>query len=69
MTTRFPYPGDRLVTLALRRIHMSDDVNPPVRIPESEDDAVRMVEEDMEDDEELDEQKRNLIRAQYRLIM
>jgi hypothetical protein len=48
---------------------MSDNANPPVRIPESEDDAVRMVEEDMEDDEELDEHKRNLIRAQYRLIM
>jgi hypothetical protein len=47
---------------------MSDDKNPPVRIPESEDDAVRMVEEDMDDGEELDVQKRNLIRAQYRLI-
>ena len=47
---------------------MSDDQNPPVRIPESEDDAVAMVEEDMDDDEELDEQKRNLIRAQYPLI-
>jgi hypothetical protein len=47
---------------------MSDNANPPVRIPESEDDAVRMVEEDMDEDEELDEHKRNLIRAQYRLI-
>ncbi|MFC4248107.1 hypothetical protein ACFOZ7_14390 [Natribaculum luteum] len=47
---------------------MSDDKNPPVRIPESEDDAVAMVEEDMDDDEELDDQKRNLIRAQKRLI-
>ena len=46
---------------------MSDDKNPPVRIPESEDDAVAMVEESMED-EELDGQKRNLIRAQKRLI-
>jgi hypothetical protein len=47
---------------------MSDNANPPVRIPESEDDAVAMVKENMEDDEKLDEQKRNLIRAQYRLI-
>ncbi len=47
---------------------MSDEANPPVRIPESEDDAMSMVEEDMNDDEELDVQKRNLIRAQYRLI-
>jgi hypothetical protein len=47
---------------------MSDDKNPPVRIPESEDDAVALVEEEMNDDEELDEQKRNLIRAQKRLI-
>jgi len=47
---------------------MSDDKSPPVRIPESEDDAVALVEEDMKDDEELDEQKRNLIRAQKRLI-
>jgi hypothetical protein len=47
---------------------MSDDKNPPVRIPESGDDAVRMVEEDKDDDEELDEQKRNLIQAQKSLI-
>jgi hypothetical protein len=47
---------------------MSDDKNPPVRIPESEDDAIAMVKGDMDEDEELDEQKRNLIRAQYRLI-
>jgi hypothetical protein len=46
---------------------MSDEGNPPVRIPESGDDAVRMVEEDI-DDEELDEPKRALIRAQSRLI-
>ena len=47
---------------------MSDDKNPPVRIPESEDDAVAMVEEDMDEGEELDDQKRALIRAQKRLI-
>jgi len=46
---------------------MSDDKNPPVRIPGSEDDAVAMVEEDT-DDEELDKQKRRLIRAQKGLI-
>ena len=37
------------------QVAMNDEANPPVRIPESEDDAVRMVEEDMDDDEELDE--------------
>jgi len=49
---------------------MSDEQNksPEIRIPESEESAVRMVEEDMDSDEELDEQKRNLIRAQKRLI-
>ncbi|WP_302080145.1 hypothetical protein [Salinibaculum rarum] len=47
---------------------MSDDKNPPVRIPETADDAVAMVEEDMDEDEELDEKKRNLIRAQKELI-
>ncbi|WP_436900268.1 hypothetical protein [Halovenus halobia] len=48
---------------------MSDeqDKNPEIRIPENKDSAVRMVEEGMED-EESDEQKRNLIRTQYRLI-
>jgi hypothetical protein len=47
---------------------MSDEGNPPVRIPESGDDAVRMVEEDMDDDEELEDRKLNLIGAQKRLI-
>ena len=47
---------------------MSDDKSPPVRIPESEDDAVALVEEDMDEGEELDDQKRALIRAQKRLI-
>jgi len=47
---------------------MNDEANPPVRIPESKEDAVRMIEEDMDDDEELDKQKRNLIRAQSALI-
>jgi hypothetical protein len=47
---------------------MSDDANPPVRIPESEDDAVALVEKNMDEDEELDEQQRALIRAQKRLI-
>jgi len=47
---------------------MSDDKNPPLRIPENEDDAVALVEEDMGEDEELDDQKRALIRAQKRLI-
>jgi hypothetical protein len=47
---------------------MNDDKSPPVRIPENEDDAIATVEGDMDEDEELDEQKRNLIRAQYRLI-
>jgi hypothetical protein len=44
------------------------DKSPPVRIPESADDAVAIVEEDMDEGEESDDQKRNLIRAQYRLI-
>jgi hypothetical protein len=44
-----------------------DHRNPPLRVPESPEDAVSFVKEDM-DDEESDEQKRNLIRAQYRLI-
>jgi hypothetical protein len=47
---------------------MFDDKSPPVRIPESEDDAVALVEEDMDEGEELDDQKRALIRAQKRLI-
>jgi hypothetical protein len=47
---------------------VSDDKSPPVRIPENADDAVAFVEESMDEDEELDDQKRNLIRAQYRLI-
>lgn len=47
---------------------MSDDKSPAVRIPEGEDDAIALVEEDMNDCEELDKKKRNLIRAQYRLI-
>lgn len=47
---------------------MSDDKNPRVRIPESEEDAVALVEEDMDEDEEMDEQQRALIRAQKRLI-
>jgi len=47
---------------------MSDDKNPPVRIPETEDDAVKMVKEDIDHNEELDKQRRNLIRAQKRLI-
>lgn len=52
---------------ALRPDTMSDQ-NPPVRIPESEDEAVVLVEEDMDEEESVDEQKENLIRAQKRLI-
>jgi|GEM_PF-6806408 len=44
------------------------DRSPNVKIPESEDAAVALVEEDMDEDEELDDQKRALIRAQKRLI-
>jgi len=51
-----------------QQIGMSEDKSPPVRTPESEDDAVRIVEEDMDEGEELDDQKRALIRAQKFLI-
>lgn len=51
-----------------QQIGMTEGKNPPVRIPETEDDTVRMVEEDMDEDEELDDPKHNLVRAQYRLI-
>jgi len=49
---------------------MSDeqDENPPVRIPENEDEAVELVNEDMDEEESVDEQKENLIRAQKRLV-
>jgi hypothetical protein len=47
---------------------MSDDKNPPVRIPESEDDAVALVEEDMTDEDKVDEQRQNVIKAQAALI-
>jgi hypothetical protein len=46
---------------------MSDE-NPPVRIPESEDEAVELVKEDIDEEESVDEQKENLIRAQKQLI-
>jgi hypothetical protein len=42
--------------------------NEEVSIPQTPDDAVRMGEENRADVEELDEQKRNLIRAQKRLL-
>jgi len=44
-TPRPPVPADSPVSLALRRVVMSDEANPPVRIPESADDAVTLVEE------------------------
>jgi hypothetical protein len=46
---------------------MSDE-NPDVKIPESPDEAVSLVEEDMDGEETVNKQKANLIRAQKRLI-
>ncbi|MFA9516859.1 hypothetical protein ACERIT_06535 [Halopenitus sp. H-Gu1] len=46
---------------------MSDE-NPDVKIPESPDDAVSLVEEDTDEEETMSKQKANLIRAQKRLI-
>jgi hypothetical protein len=46
---------------------MSDEQNPPVRIPEDEDGVYEIAEEE-EEDGMTDEQRRNLAEAQARLI-
>lgn len=71
VTTPSPCPGDRPVTLALRQVHMSDeqDENPPVRIPESEDDAEELaLEGDEEEPRVSEQQRRNLAEVHARLI-
>jgi len=48
---------------------MSDDKNPPVRIPESEDDAEELaLEGDEEEPRATEEQRRNLAEVQARIF-